>query len=287
MMCVLILVSCNNTQEEQNNTELTIYTSIYPIQYITKQIAGDLATVSTVYPPGVDAHSYEPTSRKITEMAYADAFIYLGAGMEGFAEATANALQSHPVSFIEIGKHDYLFDQSHGDIDPHIWLDPVRMIDISTIITNKLIDLKPEYEEQFKKNEHTLTKELEALDQEFKDLLIDKTDKDILVAHGAYGYWEKRYGIKQIPISGISSEGEPSQKELAKLVTFAADNNVKYVIYEQNSSDRVTEIIQDYLQAEALQIHNLEVLTENDLNKEEDYFSLMRKNLITLDRATK
>ena len=41
--------------------------------------------------------------------------------------------------------------------------------------------------------------------------------KEILVSHAAYGYWEQRYGLKQIPIAGISASDEPSQKRLLTL----------------------------------------------------------------------
>src|SRR5699024_11397532 len=49
-----------------------------PLEYIASEIGGEHVHVETIYPPGVDAHTYEPTSKEITSLAKADAFIYLG-----------------------------------------------------------------------------------------------------------------------------------------------------------------------------------------------------------------
>src|SRR5699024_8785792 len=76
---MLVMVGCESSSSNKN-TEDFIYTSIYPIQFITEAIVGDTAHVVSVYPPGVDAHTYEPTSKSITEIATGKAFIYLGAG---------------------------------------------------------------------------------------------------------------------------------------------------------------------------------------------------------------
>lgn len=297
ILCLFLLTSCStNKQEESNNRELLLYTSVYPIQYITSQIAKDIATVKSIYPPGVDAHTYEPTTKEVTSIAKGDAFIFIGGGMEGFAETAAKALQSQHVQLIELSSHNDLFlktshnemsDHAHGDVDPHIWLDPLRMIEIAEIIKNELIELSPNNKERFTQHFSELKAELQSLDQAFEDVLLNKKHKELLVTHAAYGYWEHRYGIKQIAISGLSSSDEPSQKELANIAQFALEQNINYVLFEKTSPNRVGTIIQEYIQADKLYIHPLEVLTEEDINNNETYISLMYQNLDVLDQATK
>lgn len=275
-----------------------------------EQIAGEEASVQSIYPPGVDAHTYEPTSKELTSLANGDAFFYLGAGMEAFAETAANALEGQDISFIEIGavredlfrrvEHGHGDDEhgneeahehedehhDHGNLDPHIALDPQRMIGMGEIVTEKLIALKPESEAQFTTNFEQLKEKLTTLDQQFQTVLEKKKNKQIIVTHAAYGYWEERYGIEQISISGLSSSDEPSQKELTAIAKRAKEENLHYVIFEQNSSNKVASIIQDYIGAEKLSLHNVEVLTEEDIANGEDYLSIMEKNLEVLDRAT-
>lgn len=302
---LFITVGCTPSEQDAiSDDQLTVYTSIYPIQYAVERIGGNTVAAKTVYPPGVDAHTFEPTSKDIAAIAKSDAFFYLGAGMEGFAESAASALSSQDTTLVELGKHEELFhveeqehednhhDHSndghdHGDHDPHIWLDPIRMMDMSEIIKEDLIELNPEQAEIYNNNYDDLKADLIALDKKYNDVLQEKTNKKILVSHAAFGYWEERYGISQISINGLTSSNEPSQKELAKIVKQAEQHKLNYIIFEQNVSNKVSEIIQDHIGAEALTIHNLSVLTEDDLDKGEDYLSLMKYNLDILDKATK
>lgn len=284
----------DNTQTS-NHDEMIIYTSIYPIQYIAEQLIKDKGAAISVLPPGVDAHTYEPAAKEITNIAKGDAFIYLGAGMEGFAEAARDALTSQDLLFIEIGAHKALFEQAqeddhdhghdHGGIDPHIWLDPLRMIEIASIMKDELSILYPEEQKFFEENFHQLEEELVALDQNFLDTISNHTNKQIIVSHAAYGYWEDRYGIEQTAISGINTGDEPSQKDLANIAKFANANDIRYILFEQSTSDRITSILQEHMHAEALFLHNLEVLTDRDLENDEDYMSLMKQNLSVLDKA--
>ncbi|MBY7144018.1 zinc ABC transporter substrate-binding protein [Virgibacillus sp. NKC19-3] len=303
----IVAVGCSSSDGASDDNEgLKLYASVYPIQYAIERIGGQTVTVESVYPPGVDAHTYEPTSKDMTSIANSDAFMYMGAGMEGFAETAAEALATQDVRLVEIGQQEELFhtdepekdgnaDESdnhshdghnHGDHDPHIWIDPQRMIDMAAIIRDELIDLNPDQAELYNDNFNTLEKDLIELDENYNETLQANDNKKILVSHAAYGYWEERYGIEQIAINGLSSSNEPSQKELTQIIDQAEKHNLDYIIFEQNSSNRVSEIIQEQIGTESLTIHNLSVLTDTDIENNEDYLSLMEKNLEILNKAT-
>lgn len=293
-MLAIFISGCG---QETNNDENVVYTSIYPIQYIVEEISGESITTESIYPPGVDAHSYEPSSREMTQIAKGKAFIYLGAGMESFAETAADSLENQEVKLIEVASlDDSLFSHAddhaeheghdHGDKDPHIWLDPLRMIQMGKLIKGELGDVFPEQKETFDINFKVFKEKMSNLDNNFAQKLDSKKNKEILVAHSAYGYWEERYGIEQIAISGLSTNDEPSQKELTRIVSIAKEHDLHYVIFEQSGTDKVSDIIREQIQAEPLYMHNLESLTEDDIENGEDYLSIMEKNLDVLDKAT-
>lgn len=293
-MLAIFISGCG---QETNNDENVVYTSIYPIQYIVEEISGESITTESIYPPGVDAHSYEPSSREMTQIAKSKAFIYLGAGMESFAETAADSLENQEVKLIEVASlDDSLFSHAddhaeheghdHGDKDPHIWLDPLRMIQMGKLIKGELGDVFPEQKETFDINFKVFKEKMSNLDNNFAQKLDSKKNKEILVAHSAYGYWEERYGIEQIAISGLSTNDDPSQKELTRIVSIAKEHDLHYVIFEQSGTDKVSDIIREQIQAEPLYMHNLESLTEDDIENGEDYLSIMEKNLDVLDKAT-
>ncbi len=111
LLITAMVMSACSTQESSSETGLTIYTSIYPIQYFTERIGGEHVNANSIYPPGVDAHTYEPTAKTMAEIATGDAFIYLGAGLEGFAESAADALAEEKVQLMELGAHEELFSK--------------------------------------------------------------------------------------------------------------------------------------------------------------------------------
>lgn len=299
LMIFIILLftisACSNNDTEINEENLTIKTTLYPLEYIVEEIGGNTIQVETIYPPGVDAHTYEPTSKEITGLAKADAFVYLGAGMEGFADKAASALEKQNVDLIEIGANESLFahtkdtednQEHHSDVDPHIWLDPLRMNEMADILLAELISLAPENEAKFKENLRVFKEKMIKLDENFATTLKTKVSKPVLVTHAAYGYWERSYDIEQLSISGLSTSDEPSQKRLAEIARLAKKLEINYVIYGQNDANQTAEIIQEYIGAEKLQLHNLEVLTEEDLANDANYLSLMEDNLSVLDEAT-
>src|SRR5699024_4550137 len=192
-MLLLLITACSNNNQADNKNQLTIQTTLYPLEYIASEIGGEHVHDETIYPPGVDAHTYEPTSKESTSLAKADAFIYLGAGIEGFADTQASALDKKDIELIELGKHDTILDHiddkdnddSHDHHDsnqiyPHIWLDPFRINQIADILYDELINLDPENETDFKNNLTQFKQSMIDLNADFEKTLKDKENKNIL-----------------------------------------------------------------------------------------------------------
>nr|WP_261133976.1 ZinT/AdcA family metal-binding protein [Bacillus sp. Marseille-Q3570] len=303
---IFTLAACggeSTSSSEKGKEKLKVYTTVYPLQYFAEQIAGDEASVESILPPGSDPHTYEPTTKKMRELADSDAFIYNGAGLESYAEKISESIQSEDVEILEALKgidleehvHNHEGEESseedehaghdHGDQDPHVWLDPVLSIQLAEQVRNLFVELKPEQEEVFNKNFEELKGKLEKLDQEFHTELESLPGNKIIVSHAAYGYWEKTYGIEQIAVSGLSPTNEPTQKEIKKIIDTAEKHGLKHVFFEQNVTPKVAELVRKKIDAEPLRIHNLSVLTEEDIKNDEDYFTLMQHNLDELTKA--
>jgi len=345
-----ILIGCNSNGDTSSSQSadpttdsetIKIYTTLYPLEDFTKKIGGDLVEVENVIPPGADAHTYEPSTKDMVNIAEADGFIYSGVGLDSFAETVQESLKKENVTFINAGegiellegheeaehtdeeatheeehahgesehadeeathKEEHTHDETehadeeatheeeghahdHGDTDPHVWIDPVLSIQLAENIKNALTELHPNGKEIFEENFETLKIQLNELDQSFSEVINNANKKEILVSHAAYGYWESRYGIEQISVLGLSPTQEPSQKELQTIIETAKEHEIKYIIFETNVSSNVTDIVQSEIGAEALTLHNLESLSDEDIKNKEDYFSIMKKNLETLEKA--
>lgn len=314
-----ILSGCSEKKESnKENGKLLIYTTVYPLQYFTERIAGDLVTVESIYPPGADEHTFEPSQRDMMNIADANSFFYIGLGLEGFVEKAKTTLKNEDVQFVPVGEkinleksasvheegseheehseheeyseheeHDEHEEHQHGDIDPHVWLDPLYAKEIALAIKDTLVTQLPEEEKTLEQNYEQLVKDLDDLHSSFQSTIESAKHKEIIVSHAAFGYWEKRYGLQQINISGLSSASEPSQKDLEEIVKIAKEKNIHYIFFEQNISSKLGEIIQQEIGAKPLFLHNLSTLTEENIKKNENYFTLMNQNVESLKTGLK
>ncbi|OLS35813.1 metal ABC transporter solute-binding protein, Zn/Mn family [Bacillus sp. MRMR6] len=321
----LVLSACSDdvNETDEQETQLTIYTTVFPLQYFTEQIGGEFVDVKTIYPPGSDEHTFEPSQKDMIKLADSDLFFYIGLGLEGFVEKAKSSLKNENVTMLPVADHLHLEESgdhaeeehaddhaneahddhadeahddhaneahedeehSHGDINPHVWLDPIYSKEIAAEIKEALIKKMPENEAFFNENYLELAQQLDDLHAEFKETISSAKHKNIIVTHAAFGYWETRYGIEQISISGLSTSNEPTQRELEKIISFADHEGLHFILFEQNVQSKLAEIVQKEIGARALPVHNLAILTEENIKNKESYFSLMNQNLETLKIA--
>lgn len=316
---LLFIAACGNKEESINKEEngLQIYTTVYPLQYFAERIGGEEVTVSSIYPAGANEHTFEPTQKDMIALADADLFFYIGLGLEGFVENAKKTLADEQVNMIatidevsddqleasshdehegEEEKHDEAMEEhqdsshdghDHGSVDPHVWISPKISQSLALTIKNSLIEAAPDQKETFEKNYQSLIAELQQLDASFEEMAHNATNKTFFVSHAAFGYIANTYGLEQVAVAGLNSQDEPSQKELTKIIDLAKEKNIEYILFEQNVSSKLTEVIQHEVGAKSLVLHNLGVLSQEDINNEETYFTLMNKNLETLKTVLK
>ncbi|MCJ1908499.1 metal ABC transporter solute-binding protein, Zn/Mn family [Planococcus ruber] len=311
---VLLLAACGDASsgslpEPEDDSKLHVYTTVYPLTYFTERIGGDAVAVESIYPAGSNEHSFEPTQQDMIALAEADLLFYVGLGLEGFIDSAQKTLKNEKVEFVATAdaitdeelvaatshEEDHHGDDAHaedshdghdhGSTDPHVWISPVLSQKLAESIKDSLAEADPENSEIYESNYADLKIELEELDRSFAKMAEEVDKKTFFVSHAAFGYMAEPYGLEQVAIAGLNSQDEPSQKELTEIVDLAKEKNIKHIIFEQNVSSNLTEVIQKEVGAEALEMNNLGVLTQENIDNEETYFSLMEKNLETLKTA--
>lgn len=314
----------NPVQDNTNDADtasidkLSVYTTVYPLTYFTERIGGDLVEVESIYPAGANEHTYEPTQQDMISLAEANLVFYIGMGLEGFIEKAQTTLKNEDVEFAataaaipeeELGEghshdheseaadehahdhgadeghdHGHNHDHSHGSVDPHVWISPVLSQELAKSIKNELVEQDSENAKTYEANYKALIEELKELDRSFHETADAAATQTFFVSHAAFGYIADTYALEQVAVAGLNSQDEPSQKELTQIVDQAKELDIRYVAFEQNVSSKLTEVIQKEIGAEAVQLHNLGVLTEENLANGETYFTLMEENRKTLEK---
>ncbi|MCK9536308.1 MAG: zinc ABC transporter substrate-binding protein [Bacilli bacterium] len=286
--------------------EVDIYASIYPIEFLVKEIVGNKYKVKAVYPRGKDVHDYDVSPSEIISLSKSKIIFYIGLGLEPVIEKSKDTVLSDVLTIsladnltlIELNSDHYHegYDPSNdGQVfyDPHVWLDPINMQIIAETILENIIEylnVEPTDVTLFKENCNNLKSRLKDLDEDFKDVLSDETiiNKTIMVDHDAYAYWQLRYGINRIKLRNHNDSPDISPVEMKEKIEQAQALGIKYICTTKNEME--SSIIEAYLLGLNLtvkdkrQLHHLGTITAKE-EKKEDYFSLMRYNLKILNEV--
>ncbi len=283
---VMILAGCSSNKATTEDGKLKIYTSFYTMYDFTGKIAGDKAEVINLVSDGTEPHEWEPSTADMTNLESADILVYNGAGMEHWVDKISKSLEND-ILLVEASENVTLIEDevSEGNSDPHVWLDAKNAkIEMETI-KNALVSADAANAEYYEANYEKYAKMFDELETELASRIGALDNKNIIVSHEAFSYFCKAYGLTQTSIGDLEADVEPDAKRLAEIVEFAKANQVTTIFFEELVSPKMAEVIADEVGADTAILNPVEGLTEEQVKAGEDYFSLMRTNLDTLEQT--
>ena len=290
LIAVCVLSACKPEAGEEKDGKLKVMASFYTMGDFAQKAGGDEVEVTTMVPAGTEPHDWEPEAQDIAALEEADVFIYNGAKMEHWVKDVLNTLENKELIVVEaaedielLGSHGHQGEE--GVYDPHVWLDPRNAEKQMETIGEALEKAAPDKQEYFRENCSKYKTEFAQLDQEFEEQLEALPGKDIIVAHEAFGYLCRAYGLNQIGIEGLSPDSEPDPARMEEIIEFARENKVKTIFFEELTSPKVANTIAKETGADTAVLNPLEGLTEEEIEEGKDYFSVMRENLQALVKA--
>ena len=173
----------------------------------------------------------------------------------------------------------------HGEYDPHVWLDPMNAKQEMQNICEALSEADPEHRADYQANYEKWAKQLDELDETYQTTLENLSERNIVVAHEAYGYLCRRYNLTQVSIEGMSPDSEPDPGRMADIIDFVRANDVRAIFFEELSGSRTAETVAAETGVKLLTLSPLEGLSDRQEETGGDYFSVMEENLQQLTEA--
>lgn len=250
-----------------------VVAAFYPLAFAAERIAGDEVEVHNLTPPGTEPHDVELSARDVQRVRDAAVVLYLGSGFQPALEDALEGASGDAVDLLagERGEH-----AGEETADPHVWLDPVRFARMAQRIGRALDRAEPA---------DALAAEARALDREFRDGLRVCERRELVTSHAAFGYLADRYDLREVSITGISPEAEPTPRELEHVVDEVRESRATTVFFETLVSPRLAKTVARETGARTAVLNPIEGLTEDEIEAGEDYFSVMRANLAALRAA--
>ena len=175
---------------------------------------------------------------------------------------------------------EHAHEHDHGSLDPHFWLDPVRMKDAAVAVAAALSETAPDMKATFDANAKEIESQLDALNEKFTAGLEKCELSTFVTSHSAFSYLANRYNLKQTSISGVDPESEPSPAELAAVKEVVAETGTTTIFTEELVSPKTAEAVANETGAKTAVLSPIESQPEAG-----DYIAAMEANLANLQSA--
>jgi zinc transport system substrate-binding protein len=269
IIAMAAVAGCGGTGDGKRS----VIAAFYPLAFAAERIAAPRFHVENLTPPGAEPHDLELTPRAVGSVENAAVVLYLG---HGFQPAVSKAVeQAHGIRLDVLTGLPLRRSVDEGlSADPHVWLDPLLFGRIGRRIGSVL-----------HRPAGAFAAELRRLDREYRTGLHACARREIVTSHAAFGYLAARYGLKQVAITGLTPESEPSPKQLVHAIGLVRRTHATTVFFETLVSPRLADTVAREVGARTAVLDPIEGLTRSEEQRGENYFSLMRHNLAALRRA--
>jgi zinc/manganese transport system substrate-binding protein len=239
LVCVALIASALPVRAEP----LKVVASFSILGDLVRNVGGDKVDVTTLVGPDSDAHVYSPTPADAKKVADARLIFVNGLGFEGWLPRLIQASGSK-AKVVTVSSGIAPLRQG-TDADPHAWQSVNNAKIYVANISMALSAADPAAAEQFAANTRGYLAKLDALDREVRDAVakLPPGRRKVISTHNAFGYFAASYGIEFIAPLGVSTESEPSARDVAKIITQVRLAKIPAVFLENVTDPRLIQRI--------------------------------------------
>lgn len=268
---LLNTTGCLNSNVE---SEMVIYTTAYPIQYITNYLYGKNSTINSIYPNSVNINTYKLTEKQIQDYSKCNIYIFNGLTKE----------KDYVTKMFDYNKNLKIIDASanmnFSYNQQELWLDPSNFLMLALNIKNGLLEYIDNYylQNEIENNYNNLKLEISNLDASFMKMYNSSDKTTIVVDNDVFRFLEK-YGFKVISLDPDTI----TEKTIADINNLALTKSIKYIFTsdESETNDVISTIASTY-NIQLLQLKTLDTISSDEASNNNDYLQIMQENLSLL-----
>jgi zinc transport system substrate-binding protein len=249
-------VSGQSAPGETETGALETFAGIPPVAYLVKRIGGPNVRVEVLVQPGQDPHIFEPTPRQVVRLSQAALFFKIGMPFEEVLTehiAAGNARTAIVDTGAGIQRRTGGDPDDEGGADPHVWLAPRPLKQMTANISAALGDADPAHAQDFRANQAALDAELDDLDRRLAATLAP--GQAFYVFHPAFGYFADAYKLRQ---ESVEIEGKPpTPRQLVRLIRQARADHIKIIFLQPQFNQQAAESIARALGGAAMPMDSL------------------------------
>ncbi len=241
-MTAAVAAGCGNGDDGEGDGRLSVLAGTVQIEALAKVVAGDAADVRSVLKPGVDPHDYELTAGDRKAVDRADLVLRNGIGLDDYLKRALG--DDGKAVVVTAGIEVRVVD---GEEDPHVWHNPLNVKVMVKNIADALAAKDPANEAGYRSRAEAYLQRLDEVDGEISALIasIPPENRKMVTNHDAFGYFIERYGLEFVGavIPSLSTQAEPSAKDIAALQDLIRKEGVKAIFAESSLDPKVASQI--------------------------------------------
>ncbi|HEY3891735.1 MAG TPA: zinc ABC transporter substrate-binding protein [Bradyrhizobium sp.] len=236
LICSVLAAS---TLPAQAQGRLSVVTSFSILADFARNVGGDRASVTTLIGPDSDVHVYTPAPADAKKVADARLLIVNGLGLEGWLPRLVQSSGSKAT--IVTASRGIVPLEAGGAADPHAWQSVADAKIYVANIRDAFAAADPAAAGVFRANADGYLAKLDALDREVRIAVeqIPPAQRKVISTHRAFGYFAAAYGIQFIAPFGVSTDSEPSARDVADIITRIKTAKIPAIFLENISDDRL------------------------------------------------
>jgi zinc/manganese transport system substrate-binding protein len=235
LLCVLMLIASPLHAAER----LNVVASFSILGDFVRAVGGDRVNVTTLVGADSDVHVYTPAPSDAKRIADAKLVVVNGLGLEGWLPRLVQSSGSKAqVVIVSAGIAPLKLGSA---ADPHGWQSVPNAKIYVTDIADALATADPDDAEFFRAQAKAYLEKLETLDREVREAVakIPQERRKVISTHDAFGYFAAEYGVQFIAPLGVSTETEPSARDIATIIGQIKAQKIPAVFLENISDDRL------------------------------------------------
>lgn len=248
---VSALAACKPQPQEERDPDapLVVVATTGMIGDAVKQVAGDRAVVTTLMGPGVDPHLYKATHGDLELLTRAEVVFYNGLLLEGkIGEVLDKLAARKPVIAVADGIAKERLREVEGfagAYDPHIWFDVNLWKEAVTTVSQFLQQHDSLHREFYAVRTRAYLSTLDSLDSAVREAIatIPETQRVLITAHDAFGYFGDAYEIEVRGLQGLSTLAEFGLRDVTELVDFIIQRKIKAIFVESSVSPKSIQAV--------------------------------------------
>lgn len=271
IICSFLLTGCIKRDSME---DISIYTSVYPVEYITNRLYGEHSKITSIYPDGIITEMYSLNDKQIKDYSKSDLFIFNGLSDE------KNYLQPMLKSNKDLKIIDATLSMEFNSYQEELWLDPANALMLARNIKTGLNEyINNHYlKNEIESNYESLKLDLSNLSAKLNVISSSSSNPTIVVSSDMFKFLEK-YGFNVISLD----EKSVTDKNIADVKRMISNGEVKHIfVIDDVDNSSVVQGIIDETNVSTLAFHALSNLNDNERTSKKDYMSLSLENISLL-----